>query len=76
MSLVSGTRLSTSAAVTNSISIRVCKIQNLSLALTDILLLPVVDFQSTFDSDECNSTLIKRKVHVIISPCCNTIKFF
>jgi len=75
MSLVRGTRLNTSAAITNSISIRVCKIQNLSLALTNILLLLVVDFQSTFEGDERNSTLINRKVHIIISPCSNTIKF-
>jgi hypothetical protein len=62
MSLVRGTRLNTSAAITNSISIiRVCKIKDPSLALTNILLLFVVYFQGAFDGDECSSTLINRQ---------------
>jgi hypothetical protein len=61
-SLARWPRLSTITIITKSINIWVRKIKNPSLALTNILLLFVVYFQSTFDGDERNSTLINTKI--------------
>jgi hypothetical protein len=61
-SLARWPRLSTITIITKTINIWVCKIKNPSLALTNILLLFVVYFQSTFDGDERNSTLINTRI--------------